>query len=141
MCIAPRERGLLKEWDLSTWFADDTEPQLSKSPPSDYPNNDVSSVFLKSPSSPSSFSSVQSPASRGSKLQQLENYEAVNGRLPTLSPQKPPSPLEHQSPRKRSSSDTNGISTPTSHTKSAVLVVCVCFFCFNSVFAVLAKQF
>jgi len=135
MCAAPREREILKEHDLSAWSM---EAPLSTSTPSDARSNRVASMSLKSPSSSSPLSSVQSPALRGSRLQQLEHYEAINGRLPTTSPRKPLSTREHESsPGKLHSSDTNSVTTPTSHTKSTTLV-CVCFFN-TPLFAVLGK--
>jgi len=123
MWAAPREHEISKEQDLSAWSM---EPPLSTSTPSDARSNRVASMSLKSPSSSSPLSSVQSPALRGSRLQQLEHYEAINGRLPTTSPRKPLSSREHESPGKLHSSDTNSVTTPTSHTKSTTLVY-VCF--------------
>ena len=118
VCPAPSERRPAKERvDYATWaMYEDEQPSDSLQ------NNSLASISHKSPG-PSLLSS------RGSVLQRLENYDGNGGQLPSPSPRKPPSPWKSPSPVKvlsplrLSSSDDTG--TPASHTKSALVPLCV----------------
>jgi len=131
VCTAPGERRFTKEHVdiVASSSPYKTEPRLSTSLPSDFVDScSLSSTSHRSPDRLSSSLMSPSPASRGCKLQQLKSYEEHHGRLPTTSPRKlsweSPSPGKLSS-SKSPSSDVNGISTPTSRTKSVLVLLCI----------------
>lgn len=110
----------------SSWSPSEVERRLCPSPASDLlemdPVTAVSSSKSprsKSPGLPSLLAlSSPSPALRGCRLQQLEDYEANHSKLPAQSPRNDFSLFESPPHVKLTSSNTNGVRTPTSQTKS-----------------------